>query len=97
MNLDEIGIIAREVYSGLSFADSRDRIIVDLDEGEVTVKYISAGVVIRDEAAYSFSTFDIYDLSTWGDDFTFVPERICSIDCLSGEIISTPVYCCHYL
>ncbi|MBT5029835.1 hypothetical protein HN840_04150 [archaeon] len=75
MNLDEIGIIAREVYSGLSFADSRDRIIVDLDEGEVTVKYISAGVVIRDEAAYSFSTFDIDDLSTWGDDFTFVPER----------------------
>tara|TARA_Y100000310_G_C20412181_1_gene682561 strand:+ start:333 stop:731 length:399 start_codon:yes stop_codon:yes gene_type:complete len=74
LDLDEIGRIAREVYSGLSFSDPRDKILIDLDNGEVTVKYISSGVVRNDEAAYTFSTFDIGDLSTWGDDFTFVPE-----------------------
>ena len=75
MDLLEIFGVAKEVYSGLSFSDSRDRIIENLDESEVTVKYISAGVTFCGEAAYTFSTFDIEDLSTWGDDFTFVPER----------------------
>ena len=73
LDLDQVYDIAREVYEDLSFSDPRDEIIVDEDDGEITVKYISAALRIGGDEAYTFVTFDEEDFSTWGDDYVFVP------------------------